>query len=109
MKVSAWPQLACVPGNRISSACFTDWDYGSEEQSTTQLSGIVAEQMSNRMFRWKRRVLVHMVEAIRMSCDLVHGPHSEWQGSMQHSVGVERASSKLDSVGDITIYKINIE
>lgn len=64
--------------------------------------------MNSRVFQRERHVLAHKIEAIRMSCDLLHEPQSEWQGFVQ-SVGVERASSNLDLVGDITIYKITIE
>lgn len=73
------------------------------EKYTAQLSVILAEQMPNRMFLWKRRVLVHVVETIRMSCDLTHGPQSEWQGlcSSQSGWNVHLLN--------ITIYKIIIE
>lgn len=78
------------------------------EKYTAQLRIILAEQMNSRMFQRERHVLAHVIEAIRMSCDLIREPQSEWQGFVQ-SVGVERASSNLDLVGDITIYKITIE
>lgn len=78
------------------------------EKYTAQLSVTLAEQRNRRMFPWERHVWAHVIGTIRMSRDLVHEPQSEWQGSL-HLVGVERASSNLDSVGDITIYKITIE